>query len=167
MALSDTHWLWGWALCRLRSNGLHIILRSNPLASNEQPRYSLYIYSGLLCSRPTHPISGEHAHTYSSSGGGSSSKEYNVTSLSLHSHIIRGDGWFSGFLRISAERYHMRMDSFRAVCLPSALSLRRHSRLAHFESTFCSNICQMPLLQPFSLTRRGKHNLRPSNMHCE
>lgn len=62
MALSDTHWLWGWALCRLRSKGLHIILRSNPLASYEQPRYSLYIYFGLLCSRPTHPISGEYTH---------------------------------------------------------------------------------------------------------
>lgn len=69
-----------------------------------------------------------------------SSKEYNVTSLSLHSLIIRGDGWFSGFLRISTECYRMRMDSFRAVCLPSALSLRRHSRLAHFQRACSAKI---------------------------
>lgn len=92
------------------------------------------------------------AHTHARRGSSNGSKDYNVTSLSLHSLIIRGgDGWFSGFLRISAECSRMRMDLFRAVCLPSALSLRRHSRLAHFERACSSKISiQYHLQSPFA-----------------
>ena len=71
-----------------------------------------------------------HARSHTAAAAGRSS---NVTSLSLHSLIIRGDGWFSGFLRIPAECYLMRADSSPAARLPSALPLRTHSRLAHPE----------------------------------
>lgn len=107
---------WGWVVYGLRSSGLHIILRSNPLASSEQPRSSLCIYFGLLCSfvPPTQFLANTHAHTV-----GGSSKEQNVTSLSLYSHI-RGDEQFSGFLRTSANCYCVGMDSFRScsACHP-------------------------------------------------
>lgn len=65
MALSDTHWLWGWALCRLRSNGPHIILRSNPLRFMRTAQISSpCMFCGPLA-LSSHPIQflGEYAHT--------------------------------------------------------------------------------------------------------
>lgn len=56
----------------------------------------------------------------------------------------------------------MRMDSFRAVCLPSALSLHRHPRLAFFffsKSLLCLNI--RPISGQQSLKREKHHHLRP------
>lgn len=112
---------------------------------------------------PPHPISRgiraherarAHMHEHTDTGS-SSSKEYNVTSLSLHSLIIRGDGWFSGFLRISAECYRVRMDSFRAVCLPSALSPAQTLKVSPFSKEPNSAEISRPTSPPesFQLTR--------------
>lgn len=61
-----------------------------------------------------------------------------MTSLALHSLIIRGDGRFSGFLRTSAECYRMRMDSFRDVLPAISSFLAQTLKVSPFrKSPFC------------------------------